>query len=154
MNAVDCGVCRSLSTSRPLWEDEHWHVRHVDPPWGVAGWMMLIAKRHVGGPAHFDVAEARSFGPVLRHLEKTLEEVTGAVRIYTAALGESWPHFHCHMVPRYDAMPKDAKGWAVFDLQRAAQAGEVRVEPNDVARVEAAYRSALVARAFTASDLR
>lgn len=141
-----CGVCRSLATSRALWEDERWHVRHIDAPYGVAGWMMLIAKRHVQGPAHFDDHEARTFGPVLRHLEKTLEEVTGALRIYTAALGESWPHLHCHMVPRYATMPKDAKAWAVFDLQRAASAGEVVTDEAEVQRISRAYARALADR--------
>jgi diadenosine tetraphosphate (Ap4A) HIT family hydrolase len=143
MDSRDCGVCRALETATPLWEDDLWHVRHIDPPWGVAGWMMLVAKRHVAGPAHFDDAEARAFGPVLQRLEKILEEVTGALRIYTAALGESSPHFHCHMVPRYASMPKDAKAWAVFDLQRAAQAREVVIDGGDVARIERAYRTAL-----------
>jgi hypothetical protein len=40
-------------------------------------------------------------------------------------------------------MPKDAKGWAIFDLQRAAQAGEIEVDGAEVARVSRAYRSAL-----------
>jgi diadenosine tetraphosphate (Ap4A) HIT family hydrolase len=146
MSTTDCAVCRSLLTARPIWEDERWHVRHIDAPWGIAGWMMLISKRHVAGPAHFDDAEAQTFGPVLRSLEKTLEEVTGALRIYTAALGESSPHFHCHMVPRYATMPRDAKAWGVFDLQRAAQAGELTVDPSEVARLEDAYRSALLTR--------
>ena len=26
-------------------------------------------------------------------------QVTGAKQVYTAALGASFPHFHCHMVP-------------------------------------------------------
>ena len=33
---------------------------------------------------------------------------------YTAAMGESHPHFHAHMVPRYATMPRDAKAWSVF----------------------------------------
>jgi diadenosine tetraphosphate (Ap4A) HIT family hydrolase len=143
-----CGICASLSPAAParaIWEDDLWHVRHLDPPHGLPGWMLLLSKRHVAGPAHFSDHEARSFGPVLRHLEKTLEETTGALRIYTAALGESWPHFHAHMVPRYRVMPKDARAWSVFDLQRAAQAGEVASDEGEVARVVAAYRSALAA---------
>lgn len=137
MRDPSCGVCRSLDTSKVLWEDELWHVRHDDAPSGVPGWLMLVAKRHVAGPAHFSEAEAASFGRVLTHCERTLERVTGALRIYTAALGESWPHFHCHMVPRYAAMPNDAKGWSVFDLQRAARAGEI---PSDAAAVERVCR--------------
>jgi diadenosine tetraphosphate (Ap4A) HIT family hydrolase len=142
-------VCASLSTHAArgtvLWEDELWHVRHDDEPAGVPGWMMLIAKRHVGGPAHFDETEARSFGPVLCHLERTLERVTGALRIYTAALGEAVPHFHCHMVPRYAASEgkPEVKGWPVFDLQRAGRAGEIVVPSSEVKRISEAFRSAL-----------
>lgn len=140
-----CGVCQSLTSATPIWEDDLWHVRHLDPPHGLPGWMLLISKRHVQGPAHFNDDEARRFGPVLRHLEKVLEETTGALRIYTAALGESWPHFHAHMVPRYASMPKDAKAWGVFDLQRAAQAGEIAIDDAGAAKIIAAYRAALAA---------
>jgi hypothetical protein len=97
----------------------------------------------VPGPAHFDDAEARSFGPALRHFERVLEQVTGALRVYTAAMGESSPHFHAHMVPRTAVMPKDAKGWGVFDLERAAKAGEIATDPDEAKRVAAAYARAL-----------
>jgi diadenosine tetraphosphate (Ap4A) HIT family hydrolase len=142
-----CGVCQSLYGDTPsaaLYEDDLWHVRHAEPA-GVPGWMLLITKRHVGGPAHFDDGEARAFGPALRHFERVLETVTGALRIYTAAMGESHPHFHAHMVPRYAQMPREAKAWSVFDLQRAVGAGEVAVDLAEVARVSEAYRQALAA---------
>ena len=142
-----CALCRSVTAPDrvpPLWHDDLFEVRHIDPPWGVAGWMMVVARRHVAGPAHFNAAEARAFGPLLRHLSLKLEQVTGALRIYTAALGEAVPHFHCHLVPRRAEMPLGAKGWAVFDLQRAAVAGEVVVDPAEVERLCVAYRSALV----------
>ncbi len=144
--APTCGVCLSLSgptPATPIYEDDLWHVRHIDPPCAVPGWMLLITQRHVGGPAHFDDVEARNFGLALRHFEEVLEEVTGALRIYTAAMGESHPHFHAHMVPRYAAMPKEAKAWGVFDLQRAAAAGEVPDQPAEAARIAIAYRDAL-----------
>jgi diadenosine tetraphosphate (Ap4A) HIT family hydrolase len=107
--------------------------------------MMLISRRHVAGIAHFDVREAAAFGPAIRHFEHVLEKVTGALRIYTAAMGESHPHFHAHMVPRYAHMPNDAKAWSVFDLQRAAAAGEITVDANEVVRISEAYRQALAA---------
>ena len=139
-----CGVCQWIHDDREtlLFEDELWEVRPAQPA-GVPGWMMMVAKRHVAGPAHFDDAEARAFGPALRHFERVLENVTGALRIYTAAMGESHPHFHAHMVPRYATMPRDAKGWTVFDLQRAVGANELAVDPAEVARVAEAYRRAL-----------
>jgi hypothetical protein len=50
------------------------------------------------------------------------------------------------MVPRYRTMPRDAKAWSVFDLQRAVGAGEVSVSGEEVARVSEAYRRALAVR--------
>ena len=143
-----CAVCATLSGPgriEPLYEDALWHVRPAPSPPGVPGWMMMISRRHVPGPAHFDDAEARGFGLALRHFERVLEQVTGALRVYTAAMGESSPHFHAHMVPRTAVMPKDAKGWGVFDLERAAWAGEIAVDPAEVAGVAAAFARALAA---------
>ncbi|MES1187465.1 MAG: hypothetical protein ABUL60_26845 [Myxococcales bacterium] len=141
---ASCGICNKLALdSPPVFENELWHVRPLDPPGGVPGWMMLVAKRHVPGPAHFDEREVQSFGPTWCHLQRVLLEVTGALRIYTAALGESSPHFHGHMVPRYETMPKDAKGWSVFDLERATKAGEVQIDASEVARIRLAFENAL-----------
>jgi len=139
----ECGVCQSLASPN-LYEDDLWCVRHAEPA-GVPGWMMLIARRHVAGPAHFDDREAAAFGVALRHFERVLEQVTGALRIYTAAMGESHPHFHAHMVPRYATMPRDAKAWSVFDLQRAVGAGEVAIDRAEIARLSETYRQALAA---------
>jgi diadenosine tetraphosphate (Ap4A) HIT family hydrolase len=142
---ASCGICNKLVAldSPPVFENELWHVRPLDPPGGVPGWMMLVAKRHVPGPAHFDEREVTSFGPTWCHLQRVLLEVTGALRIYTAALGESSPHFHGHLVPRYETMPKDAKGWSVFDLERATKAGEVQLDPSEAARIRLAFEDAL-----------
>jgi diadenosine tetraphosphate (Ap4A) HIT family hydrolase len=143
----DCAVCGTLAgagRAQPLFENDLWHLRHISAPAGVPGWMLLVSRRHVPGPAHFDDREAESFGPTLRHLQKVLLETTGALRIYMAAMGESSPHFHCHLVPRYATMPKEAKAWSVFDLQRAAAAGEVVVGAHEVARISTAYQQALM----------
>ena len=148
MTAPACAVCATLSGPgrlEPVYEDALWHVRPAASPPGVPGWMMMISRRHVGGPAHFNEEEARAFGLALRHFERVLEQVTGALRVYTAAMGESSPHFHAHMVPRLAVMPKDAKGWGVFDLERAAKAGEIAVDDAEVRRVAEAYARALAA---------
>jgi diadenosine tetraphosphate (Ap4A) HIT family hydrolase len=126
-----------------VFENALWHVRPIDEPAGVPGWMMMVARRHVPGPAQFDAREIASFGPTWCHLQRVLLEVTGALRIYTAALGESSPHFHGHLVPRFANMPKDAKGWGVFDLERAAKAGEVTHDPGEVTRLKLAFTDAL-----------
>lgn len=147
---MDCGICRMVaaesgSPEDVIFEDGLWHLRHFGSPYGVPGWLMLITKRHVAGPWDFSDEEARSVGPTLRHLGQQLLEVTGALRVYTAWMGESWPHFHAHLVPRYASMPKDAKAWGVFDLQRAAGAGEIEVDVAEVARLTQLLRERLAA---------
>jgi diadenosine tetraphosphate (Ap4A) HIT family hydrolase len=140
-----CGMCRKLggSEAAPVFENDLWHVRPLDAPSGVPGWMIMVARRHVPGPAHFNAREIASFGPTWCHLQRVLLEVTGALRIYSAAMGESSPHFHGHLVPRFERMPNDARGWAVFDLERAAKAGEVLVDSAEVTRITRAFAGAL-----------
>ncbi|MEZ0313797.1 MAG: HIT family protein [Myxococcota bacterium] len=138
-----CSMCAALEKERPLWQNDLWAVRHIEAPWGLAGWMQMVAKRHVTALAAMNDAESASFGPTLRWLEKTLLEVSGAERIYTAALGEAVPHLHVHMVPRYVTMPKGAKGWPVFDLQRAGKVGEIVVPSDRVEKISRAFAAAL-----------
>ena len=143
-----CRVCEVNAGEAPspggiVFENGLWLIRHAPPPYSVPGWMMLHSQRHVGGPAHFNDTEAADFGFAVRHFERVLEQVTGALRIYTAAMGESFPHFHGHMIPKYAEMPFDAKAMAVFDLQRRAAAGEVQADEREVERITVAYRRAL-----------
>jgi diadenosine tetraphosphate (Ap4A) HIT family hydrolase len=135
-----------------LFQNELWQVRPIEPACAVPGWVMLISQRHLPGPAEFDDREATSFGPTFRHLQRVLLEVTGALRIYSAAMGESSPHFHCHLVPRYASMPSGAKGWPVFDLLRASIAGEVPVDLAAVERANEAFLRALVEAPPPSSD--
>src|SRR6478736_3074264 len=117
----NCGVCAKLSieqATRVLFENELWQVRAADPPTAVPGWTMLISRRHVAGPAQFNAREVASFGPTWVHLQRVL---------------------------RFAKMPKDAKAWAVFDLQRAAAAGEIEVDEGEALRVSSAYARALQA---------
>ncbi len=153
---ADCLICEINDGERPVpsgivYADDLWVVVPAAPPYGVPGWMTLHTKRHVPGPAHFDDIEAACFGPALRHFERVLEEVTGAVRIYTAAMGESSPHFHGHMVPKYRHMPDDAKAWAVFDLPRRAVAGEIAVDAALAESLVTAYRDRLHAQPLPAN---
>lgn len=135
-----CSLC---AAGPALWENDLWAVRHIEPPYGVVGWMVLACKRHIPGVTHLEDHEAASFGLTLRHLERVLLQTTGALRIYTAALGEVVQHLHVHMVPRRADGPA---GWALFDTQRAAKANELAVDDDAVQDFCAAYAKAL--RAF------
>ena len=87
------------------------------------------------------MTEAANFGPALRHFQRVQLEVTRALRIYTAGFGESSPHIHIHMAPRYADHPDDALAWGVANLM----GGRIPVDPQEVERITAAYREALAA---------
>lgn len=144
-----CAICKANSGEAPIpggiiFENDLWLVRHLAPGRGVPGWMMVQSQRHVAGISSFNDAEAANFGPAFRHLQKVLQDVTGALRIYTASMNESSPHFHCHLIPRYAQMPKDASAWGVFDLFRASAEGEIAVDAAEVGRLTQAFRAALM----------
>ena len=146
-----CSVCKANAGDVPspggvIWEDKLWFVRHVPPPYALAGWTMFNTQRHVQGPAHFTDEEAEAFGPVLRHVTRTLEKVTGAPRVYVVAFGESTPHMHSHLVPRYANLPAEQVAFGVADLFRAVASGkQPGVPEKDALAVAKKLRDALKA---------
>jgi diadenosine tetraphosphate (Ap4A) HIT family hydrolase len=146
INDPNCGICAVSTGVREvphgiLYQDDLWVVRHSAPPYGVAGWLTLQTRRHCPEPASFSDEEARSFGPTLRYFEGVLREITDALRIYTVAMGESFPHFHGHMVPRYAQTPGDVKTYGVFLLSEKAARGEITVDEAEVARICEAFKT-------------
>jgi diadenosine tetraphosphate (Ap4A) HIT family hydrolase len=75
---------------------------------------------------------------VVQRFAHLLREVTGALRIYIGSLNEGSPHFHYHLLPRLPATPNNAIGW--IGLSDLARRGEVRTDPQEVARVLAGVR--------------
>jgi len=140
---MDCPMCLRLGTPGALYDDGIWQVRPHEAP-GVPGWMMLVTCAHRDGLVSLDDLEARTLGPMLRHFERLLLEVTGAEKIYTAMLGEAVPHFHAHLVPR--RADQAARGWSLFELERAANEGRIIIETGEVARLSAAYANAIASR--------
>jgi diadenosine tetraphosphate (Ap4A) HIT family hydrolase len=123
-----CSVCKVnsgdvVSTGGVIWENDLWLVRHIPAPYPIAGWTMFNTQRHVQGPAHFNEEEAKAYGPVLKHVTRALEIVTGAPRIYIVAFGESTPHMHSHLVPRYQEMSSDFAAFGISDLYRQVASG-------------------------------
>lgn len=158
MAAPPCAVCAenaapaSLPHGGVLYEDATWLLHHAAPaaPVGVAGWLTLQTKAHVGGAADFDRATAASFGPLLAAACAALRAASGAPRVYVAALGEAHAHFHCHLVPRDEGA---VRGWGLFSVPGDVAAG--RAPPADAARaaaIAAAVKAALAGYAPPRAD--
>lgn len=144
---ADCVICRMNDPNDELYvdvlaENKLWLVYHWKPEKApLPGYLMFHSQRHVQGPADFTDEEAANFTFAIRHVSRILREVTGADRIYTIAIGETGPHLHAHLIPRYSdarlkAMgiePKMGTAMGVFDLFRAVSGGQH--PPTDVAQV-------------------
>mmetsp|Transcript_18716 Transcript_18716/g.25936 ORF Transcript_18716/g.25936 Transcript_18716/m.25936 type:complete len:191 (+) Transcript_18716:187-759(+) len=135
MSEVSCKKCQQVlkpeavnSHGGVLYEDDTWIVVHKGSPIGVEGHLQLVSKRHFQGPADMNDVEATTVGSILRHCESILKQVTSAKQIYSAALGASFPHFHCHMVPVFPDAIKEVLGipWDVF-LQEKLAADKILV---------------------------
>lgn len=114
-------------------ESGRWIVRHHPHPAPLVGWLMLISRRHVQGPAGFDDGEAADFGPALRSVCAAVVQATGAAKAYCIAFGEGSPHLHAHVVPRYGDRPELA-AWKVADWYRAVERGEVPAASPEAVR--------------------
>lgn len=129
-----CKACdwieKAKSKPNLIWANERWVLRHSAAPYPALGWMTMHSRRHIPGAIAFNDAEAKEFGDVIRKVSQAQVDATGAVRVYLGSLSEGTPHFHVHLVPRYEGGPKS---WDAFnDLARAREGLTV----VDAARVE------------------
>lgn len=141
-NCKACVSIAKLSAEDPnlVWQNDLWVLRHNSKPYAALGWMTLHSRRHTPGVTHFTDAELADFGPTLKKVSQALIDATGALRVYVGSLSEATPHFHAHLVPRYEGGPK---GWDAFgDLERARQ-GLTNVDDAEVSRVIAEVAKAL-----------
>jgi diadenosine tetraphosphate (Ap4A) HIT family hydrolase len=124
---VSCAICQihadpSLRQALEIARGELWLLRHHPAPAPLAGWLLLDARRHVGGPLAFTDEEAAAWGGAVRHASQLVQRLSGCERVYAIAFGEGAPHLHLHLIPRLAADPASA-AWSVADLYRAVAAG-------------------------------
>jgi diadenosine tetraphosphate (Ap4A) HIT family hydrolase len=121
--AGTCPLCQFNDDDRELviYEDDHWIAYHSKET-NILGYVVLKARRHLADLSQTDECAAAQYGKVLRRLTQAIREVTECARVYSFSLGESVPHYHLHMIPRTDAMPKAyrARGVMQYPLVPAA----------------------------------
>lgn len=106
-----------------LGRGSQWLLRHHPDPSPLAGWLLLDARRHLGGPLDFSDQEAATWGVAVRHASQLVQRLTACERVYAIAFGEGAPHLHLHLIPRFASDPASA-AWSVADLYRAVVAAE------------------------------
>ena len=115
---MSCTICDlETSASEPLggWvvRTEKWSAC-VAPGFEVPGWLFLQLRRHGEGAWSMDAAEAAEFGVLVAQLSAAIRVATGAERVYLAAYGELFPHFHVLLHPRLPGAPEAERGPSLF----------------------------------------
>ena len=137
---TSCGVCTTHAdpTARDRYEIQRstlWLLRHHPDPAPRAGWLLLDARRHLGGPLDFTAAEASAWGPAVQRASQLVQQLTGCDRVYAIAFGEGARHLHLHLIPRF-AAEASTEAWKVADLYRAVANGErSAADPGEVAQL-------------------
>jgi diadenosine tetraphosphate (Ap4A) HIT family hydrolase len=98
----------------------------VDPDWRVghafgvalAGWLVLVPRRHVTAIADLTDAEAAALGSWQVRLSRALHAVCGCVKTYLVQFAESagFEHVHFHVVPRGPDLAAHLRGPRILNL--------------------------------------
>lgn len=123
-----CGVCRQHQDAEQRQRYEIgrgplWILRHHPDPAPLPGWLLLDARRHLGGPMGFTPEESADWGSAVQRSSLLLQELSGCDRVYAIAFGEGARHLHLHLIPRFGNDPS-SEAWKVADLYRAVASGE------------------------------
>lgn len=114
-----------------IYEDEFVYVGHIDnngEP-GYLGHLMIDLKRHAPTLGDMNEEEAKAFGSIMARVSKALIVTEEAEHIYSLVLGNSVPHLHMHIVPRYLGTPKEFWGpMSVHDWPGAPVGGNEEVK--------------------------
>jgi diadenosine tetraphosphate (Ap4A) HIT family hydrolase len=110
---------RRRAGKAPLWDciyqTEYWDVAHAYNS-ALAGWLVLVIKRHITSLDELTAQEALELGDLIRRTSMALKAATGCVKTYVMQFAEQaeHPHVHFHIVARMSDQPADRKGPEIF----------------------------------------
>ncbi|REE68716.1 diadenosine tetraphosphate (Ap4A) HIT family hydrolase [Paenibacillus taihuensis] len=116
MDIHPCFICSKHSGEVPtiggvIYENEHVSVSHV----GIGGsecqneylgYLIIEAKRHARGLGDLTDEEASAIFIAANRMSRVLREALQAEHVYSYVRGDGVPHFHMHLIPRYDGTPE------------------------------------------------
>ena len=95
-----CPICEAGAPRDVLAELETSRVTMgEDAP--LRGYCCLVLRRHAVELHELEAAEAAAFMRDLQRLTRAVQEVTGAVKLNLELHGNTLPHLHVHVFPRY-----------------------------------------------------
>ena len=100
MRGDDCPICHSIATETAVVELEVSRLM-MAPDAPMRGYAWLAFRRHVVELHDLTDAEGDAFMRDVRRSSRAIREVTGAVKLNYEIHGNTVPHLHMHIFPRY-----------------------------------------------------
>lgn len=107
----DCALCVEVAMDAGV-NDEGYMVAdlgisrlRLSAHQSLPGYCVLICKKHVREPYELSHEEQMLFFTDMMLVGKALEQTFDAVKMNFEILGNSAPHLHCHIKPRYYGDP-------------------------------------------------
>src|SRR5712691_4480115 len=99
-----CPICRD---GRPLRIVAELNVTYLtsSPESPMRGYCCLVLKRHAIELYDLSADEASALMDDIQRVAKTLQAITGAVKLNYEIHGNTIPHLHVHLFPRYKGDP-------------------------------------------------
>lgn len=142
MATSDCIPCRNwdrreeLPPSESIVVGAHWRVAHALNS-ALAGWLVVVPRRHVTALDQLAEEEVVELGPLLRRLTAALRAALGCEKTYVMLFGEQqgFAHVHLHVVPRMADWPHEYQGPRVLRfLEQPEEVWIGQAAKDDLAR--------------------
>ena len=103
-NGAACSICRE---GRPLGIVTELNVTYLtsSPQSPMRGYCCLVLRRHAVELYELDTEEAYALIRDIQRAAKAVQESTGAIKLNYEIHGNTLPHLHVHLFPRYKGDP-------------------------------------------------
>lgn len=129
-NEAQCLICKRQEETPEkdiVLSTENFVVRHSRET-NILGYLVIEARRHILDLTEATDDEAVGYGALLKQVMSLIRKLTGAERIYTFSLGEAVPHFHVHVIPRTDSLPRFFRGRGIMSYPLEPSLKEEQME--------------------------
>jgi diadenosine tetraphosphate (Ap4A) HIT family hydrolase len=113
MDKSECKYCRKVVDVAEKVADLTASTLYLSKDQSYKGRCILAFNDHKSEPFQLTEAEWQAFTADMRHAAKALSEAFKPAKINYGAVGDTYPHLHFHLVPKYE----NGKSWnTMFDM--------------------------------------
>lgn len=142
-------IARRNEGAAPLWDciyrTQLWDVAHCYET-ALPGWLVLVARRHIGSLDELTDPEAVELGKLIRSISSALKDVTGCLKTYVLQFAESpeHQHVHFHIIPRMIDLPENRRSTRIFEYLGVPEEERVSQEAMNAIALKVRERLSII----------